>query len=71
LLPLSSEAIVTGSTDDYFEIGSMGEVRLWVPQDRGALHIKCVAKFGDPVELTEEQVNELIEALKKLVVKLQ
>lgn len=62
---------MSDSADDYFKLGSMGDVRLWVPPDRGALHIKCVTKHGDPVELIEEEVNDLIEALKKLVLKLQ
>lgn len=62
---------MSDKADDYFEIDSMGDVRLWVPPDGGALHIKCVTNHGDPVELIEEEVHELIAALQRLVVKLQ
>lgn len=55
---------------EYFEL-ARGDVRLWVPPDRGSLHIKCITKkHGDPVELSEEEASKLIAALKKLVRKL-
>lgn len=61
---------MSNSADDYFELDN-GDVRLWILPDRGTPHIKCVTKHGDPVELIDEEVDELIEVLKKLVVKLR
>lgn len=40
-----------------------GDIVMWV--DSGTLHLKCVTKFSDPVELNVEELVELLEALQK------
>ncbi len=53
------------SDEKIFEL-SHGDLVAWV--DPGAaLHLKCVTKHGDPVELNAEEVKALCEALRKLV----
>jgi hypothetical protein len=44
---------------------SDGEIVICVDGDR-SLHIKCVTKFGDPVELNFEEVKELCAVLEEL-----
>jgi hypothetical protein len=44
---------------------SNGDIVIWTDED-SSLHIKCVTKFGDPVELNSEEVNELCEILQAL-----
>ncbi len=53
----------------HFEL-ARGDVRLWIPADGHSLHIKCITKHGDPVELIDEEVIELIAALKQLIGKI-
>ena len=45
---------------------SDGDISLWVDNET-TVHIKSITKFGDPVELTDEEVNDLIEILSKLL----
>ncbi len=42
---------------------SNGEIVMWI--DSGTLHLKCVTKQGDPVELNGEEVIELLESLQR------
>ncbi len=46
-----------------------GEIVLWIDDD-SSLHLKSVTKFGDPVELSLEEVNELCEVLRKIAIRL-
>jgi hypothetical protein len=39
-----------------------GDVCLWIDQD-SSVHIKAVSEHGDPVELTEDEAEELGNAL--------
>lgn len=41
---------------------SNGDIVIWTEMD-SSLHIKCITKFGDPVELNSEEVNELCKIL--------
>jgi hypothetical protein len=43
---------------------SGGEINIWL--DQGVLMIKAVDLYGGPVELAEHEVDELIDALRKL-----
>jgi hypothetical protein len=45
---------------------SNGEVNVWVDEG-SAIHLKCVTRFGDPVELNVEEAKELIGVLERLV----
>lgn len=38
---------------------------MWI-EDDSSLHIKCITKQGDPVELNSEEVAELCETLQQL-----
>ncbi len=42
-----------------------GDIVLWI-DDESSIHLKSVTKFGDPVELSFEEVNELCEVLRRL-----
>jgi hypothetical protein len=42
-----------------------GEIVIWIEND-SSLHIKCVTRSGDPVELNSEEVDELCKILQKL-----
>ena len=39
-----------------------GEIAIWIV-DNASLHIKCVSRQGDPVELNSEEAIELCEIL--------
>ena len=41
---------------------SNGDIVIWIVEE-SSLHIKCVTKHGDPVELNAEEVKELCEVL--------
>ena len=41
-----------------------GDIKMWL--DQGVLMLKAVDSFGDPVELAEHEVDELINALRVL-----
>jgi hypothetical protein len=43
---------------------SGGEIEIWL--DQGVLMIKAVDVHGGPVELAEHEVDELMDALRKL-----
>jgi hypothetical protein len=43
-----------------------GDVALWTV-NRTTLHMKARTKFGDPVELNDEEVRELIAVLTELL----
>jgi hypothetical protein len=45
-----------------------GAVRAWIEQE--AIHIKAVDSYGDPVELTANEVRILAEQLVKLADKI-
>lgn len=49
--------------NDHFSL-SDGEVEIWLEQE--AVHIRAVAQFGDPVELTSATALKLAEILKQL-----
>ena len=49
----------------YFELAN-GEVRGWAVEG-AAIHLKCVTKYGDPVELGAEEIRELCAQLLELV----
>lgn len=49
---------------------SNGDIVMWV-EPGAALHIKCVTKHGDPVELGAEEVKELSAILKRLVMNIE
>jgi hypothetical protein len=61
---------MTDQPRDYFNLAH-GAVRLWIEPRQGAVFIKCVTSYGDPVELAEEEVVELIEALRTLLGRIQ
>lgn len=42
-----------------------GDVVIWTDSN-SSLHIKCVTKHGDPVELNADEVAELVTALQTL-----
>lgn len=42
-----------------------GEIVIWIEND-SSLHMKCVTKEGDPVELNFDQLEELCAILQKL-----
>lgn len=44
---------------------AQGEVRAWLDKERN-LHLKAVTEFGDPVELTEVELSDLISGLIRL-----
>jgi hypothetical protein len=43
---------------------------LWVEPEGGSVHIKTTEPHGDPVELGESEVSELITLLKRLLEKI-
>jgi hypothetical protein len=43
-----------------------GEVRLWIEQG-ASLHLKAATPQGDPVELSENEVQQLIDELRRLL----
>ena len=43
---------------------SNGEIVMWT-DNKSSLHIKCISKFGDPVELNAEEILELCDILQK------
>jgi len=42
-----------------------GCIDAWIEQD-SSIHLKSISKFGDPVELTANEVRVLAENLRKL-----
>lgn len=48
--------------NDYFE-SSDGSVRIWIEQET-SIHMKVVTLTNDPVELSEEEANEIADILK-------
>jgi hypothetical protein len=51
--------------EEIFEL-SHGEIVAWA-EPGAAIHLKCVTRQGDPVELSAEEVKTLCEALRRLV----
>lgn len=47
---------------------SDGEVRAWID---GGLHLRAITSFGDPVELNEGEVRQLIDGLTTLLQRLE
>jgi hypothetical protein len=43
-----------------------GDIAVW-QDENGVIHLKCQEKYGDPVELGEEEALELAELLTRLV----
>ena len=56
--------IMVPMNDDIFRL-SNGEITMWI-ENETSLHIKCVTKEGDPVELNFEEVEELCIILHRL-----
>lgn len=54
---------------DYFELAD-GDVRIWLEQG-SSIMLKSVTKFGDPVELSDRDVSELLETLLTLQKKME
>lgn len=54
---------------DVFSLAG-GEVIVWA-EPKGPLCIRAVTTAGDPVELAEREVHELIAVLQKLLAKLE
>ncbi len=48
--------------DEVVTLGN-GDIVMWI--DSGTLHLKCVTKQGDPVELNVNELVELLESLQK------
>lgn len=48
---------------------SNGDIVIWI-EGESSLHIKCLTKYGDPVELNSEEVNELCEVLRMLAIRI-
>jgi hypothetical protein len=46
---------------------SVGDLRVWLEQDQ-SICLKAVTRFGDPVELSTDEAEELITILQRLVV---
>lgn len=44
---------------------SDGEIVIWVDGE-SSLHMKCITRQGDPVELNYDGVNDLCQVLQKL-----
>ena len=47
-----------------------GEINLWIEQD-SSIHLKSVTDHGDPVELSKEEAEKLVEVLSKMVAALE
>lgn len=47
------------------------EVLAWIPDGGGSVHIKTYETYGDPVELGEDEVYDLIRLLTKLLKEVQ
>lgn len=47
-----------------------GEINLWIEQD-SSIHLKSGTDYGDPVELSKEEAEKLIEVLSKMVAVLE
>jgi hypothetical protein len=45
-----------------------GDIVMW--SDSGTLHMKCITKHGDPVELNAEEVIALVKTLQECLGKL-
>jgi hypothetical protein len=45
---------------------SNGDIVMWA-EPSGSLHLKCITKHGDPVELSAEEVKELCVMLERLL----
>lgn len=52
------------SSDDVITLAN-GEIVMWI--DAGTLHLKCITRHGDPVELNTDEVVELLETLQRCV----
>ena len=50
--------------EDYFEL-SDGAIQVSI-QNETSIHIRCISKHGDPVELSSEEARDLSELLTKL-----
>jgi hypothetical protein len=48
------------TTEQYYAIDD--EFAMWV-EDESSIHIKTISQFGDPVELTFDQAEELARKL--------
>jgi hypothetical protein len=46
-----------------------GDIAMWVVS--GTLHLKCVTKQGDPVELNVNELAEMVESLQRLMPQLE
>lgn len=52
------------SNEDSFEMAN-GDIRAWIEQG-ASFCLRMVEKSGDPVEMTKQELLQLIEALQKL-----
>jgi len=44
---------------------SNGDIVMWI-ESESSLHLKCITKHGDPVELNTEEIKELCDVLQQL-----
>ena len=47
-------------SDEVVKLGN-GDVVMWI--ESGTLHLKCITKHGDPVELNANELAELLDSL--------
>ncbi len=46
-----------------------GDIAMWVVSS--TLHLKCVTKYGDPVELNVNDLAELVESFQRFMPKME
>jgi hypothetical protein len=55
------------SNDEVVELGN-GDIVMWV--DSGTLHLKCITRHGDPVELNADEGAEVLASLRRCLQRL-
>ena len=63
--PVERETIEMDPSDGDVITFARGDIAMWI--DSGTLHLKCVTKQGDPVELNADEVAELLQVIGQLV----
>ena len=65
----SEEGFRMSQNEDVVEL-FCGDVVMWTANET-SLHLKCVTKFGDPVELNAEEIIVLCETLQRMAKRLE
>jgi hypothetical protein len=52
-------------THSHILVLSHGEIRAWIEQEQ-SIRLKAVTRHGDPVELSWDELTDLIEGLQRL-----